>query len=341
MPWEKAAILCGIFLFAAFVPHSQAGFHEGDTLDCLACHGIGAPDPSSVCLECHARKFRVLSPTGDAYTPGGDFFWLTQNYLWAPFASSGDSHGHNIVAASFGLAEDGARHTAPGDGTVRYEAAWLSCTSCHDPHMSRSKPGATYRLLGTRGYGGGGKAASISFQYPAPVAEPLTTTGDDWIAESDDHHPAYISGMSEWCTNCHSGYITKKGLSHPTGRLATLKEKAKTYNDHKPKQTGFSVQDGSYDFLVPVETGKTLDRRGNKDSPDQATTSATVMCLSCHRAHASAFRSIGRWGLQVDLLVNSPVLSTPQRIHAYYGQPIAGRYGEKAGPLCFKCHSSN
>jgi hypothetical protein len=338
MPGKKIAILCGICLFATYVPHSRAGFHEGDKLDCIACHGVTAPDPSSMCLECHAQKFRVLSPAGDAYTPGGDFFWLTQSFLSGHYTSTGDSHGHNIIAASFGLEEDGARSAAPGDGEVKYQSAWLSCTSCHDPHMSRSKPGATYRLLGTKGYRGGGKAESISFQYPAPAAEPLAAKGDDWIAESDEHHPTYISGMSEWCTNCHSGYITGKGLSHPAGRLATLEEKAEVYNRNKPR-TRVAGEGGSFDFLVPVEMGETFSRPIKKPRLDKATPVSRVMCLSCHRVHASAFRSIGRWGLQVDLLVNSPVLYTPYGMHAYYGVSIATRYGEKAGPLCFKCHS--
>jgi len=340
MNWKLIGVICCISLLTASVPQSQAGFHEGEELDCNGCHGFTTPDPSSRCLHCHAQQYRVLSQTGDAYTPAGDFFWLTKHYISGDYFSSGNTHGHNIVAGSHGLGPDPALFAAPGDGAVDYEAEWLACTSCHDPHMSRSDSGATYRLLGTKGYNGGGKAEDISFEYQAPVAEPSSAMADDWLAENDQNHPDYIAGMSEWCTNCHSGYITRKGMSHPSGRQAVLREIAKTYNCYTTGGNNATGEEASFDFLVPIERGD-MDAESSQIFKNMATTTSSVMCLSCHRAHASAFQAIGRWDLKVDLLANSPVLNTPEGIHAYYGQSIVERYGKREKGLCFKCHNKH
>lgn len=334
MTLGEIAILCGIYILVVPTTRAQAGFHEGEKLNCIGCHGFTAPDPSSRCLHCHAKEYRVLSEEGDAYTPGGDFFWLTKNFISRQYISPGESHGHNIISASHGLVADVTHESAPSDGTAEYRSAWLACTSCHDPHISRTNPGATYRLLGTKGYTGVGKVKSISFQYPAPIAKPSAAGDGDWIAESDTNHPDYISGMSEWCTNCHSGYVTKKGMSHPTGHMAALGEKAKVYNSYKTGRDASTGEAVTFDFLVPIESGK-IDSADN----DEATAFSNVMCLTCHRAHASAFPAIGRWDFKIDLLSNSPVLSTPEGINAYYGQSIVSRYGKQRKSLCFKCHA--
>lgn len=61
-------------------------------------------------------------------------------------------------------------------------------------------------------------------------------------------------------------------------------------------------------------------------------------CLSCHRAPASAFSTIGRWDFQVTFLRDSPVLSSPEGLHAYYGEQIEERYNGWQRSLCNKCH---
>ena len=129
-------------------------FHSGGVADCEGCHsmhnstggatavaaGIGSyllagGDSSSVCLHCHEaaglpgpRVHFVSTSTQDLtagkapkqLTPGGDFGWLKKTYTWtpaqgaAPLTSSGERHGHNVVASEYGYLADGTHAVAPG-----------------------------------------------------------------------------------------------------------------------------------------------------------------------------------------------------------------------------------
>jgi hypothetical protein len=323
-------------LLIAGLPFSHASIHDGELPDCNGCHSIEAPDPSSLCLECHAQEFRVLSKGGNAYTPGGDFFWLSKNYLSGDYLSFGDTHGHNVIASAFHLTRDGMRFEAPGVGGPLYRAEWLACTSCHDPHQPKTGPEPAYRLLGGQGYDGGRQARGFIFLNPAPVAKPSASTFGDWMPESDVNHPNYISGMSEWCTNCHSGYLTDTSLSHPAGPMARLKDLSNYYRQSVKKANNDDGPAADYDFLVPFERGEG-GLGGMSEGPNM---SANVMCLTCHRAHASPFKSIGRWDLKIRTgLANSPVLKSPEGPHAYYGHSITNRYGKRKKTLCVMCHA--
>jgi hypothetical protein len=84
----------------------------------------------------------VLSGDGSCFNAGGDVYWLTQSYDWIEDGQSrtspADSHGHNAVAAEFGLAADGRLSVAPrGD----YPVADPFRISCHDPHGQRTGEG--------------------------------------------------------------------------------------------------------------------------------------------------------------------------------------------------------
>lgn len=323
-----------IFLFASFLCFSevQAGFHDVEILNCKGCHGLKKSDPSSVCLHCHAEKFRVLSETGDAYTPGGDFFWLNNQYGSGQSFGEGNSHGHNILAGEFNLQIDALRPSAPNDGKVKYLANWMSCTSCHDPHQTTASPGQGYRLLGGSGYNGGKKTVEFKFKFPPPVAKPSARDSEDWRPENDANHADYRTGMSEWCSNCHSGYTTNPALSHAAGAKALFKDIAQDYNRHDTRQNAF-------DFIIPFERGIVDDDATSNTASAGPNSNSNVMCLSCHRSHASAFSNIGRWDFKVEYLANSPILALAEGVHAFYGQSITTRYGRKQKTLCNKCHS--
>ena len=68
------------------------------------------------------------------------------------------------------------------------------------------------------------------------------------------------------------------------------------------------------------------------------------MCLTCHRAHASAFRSSGRWDFDAVLLAKSHPgpgdggVSGNDVQHSYYGRNISVEFGPEQGPFCEKCH---
>lgn len=328
--YREASVL---FLFVSFFCFSEAqGFHDLEILDCKGCHGLKKSAPSSVCLHCHAEKFRVLSKTGNAYTPGGDFFWLNNQYSVGQSLGDGNSHGHNVLADEFDLQTDALLPSAPSDGKVKYLAAWMSCTSCHDPHQSTAFPGKGYRLLGGTDYNGGKKTVKFKFKFPSPVARPSERDYEDWRPESDANHADYRTGMSEWCSNCHSGYTSNPSLSHAAGAKALFGDIAQNYNS-------YDVRRNAFDFLIPFERGAMDDEATSKDITAGPNSSSNVICLSCHRSHASAFSNIGRWDFKVEFLANSPILAITEGAHAFYGQSITARYGRKQKTLCNKCHS--
>jgi len=163
-----------VIMAAALITLSLGGnglaFHEEGVAYCAGCHTMhnsqdGKPivpgaagdyllrqvDASSTCLRCHADYGQLTGmggenspPGGSGYGGGGDFYWLKRDFVWEAHGheatSTGDSHGHNIIARDFGLVKTDAQlgNKAPG-GTFNHE---LSCASCHDPHglIARMEP---------------------------------------------------------------------------------------------------------------------------------------------------------------------------------------------------------
>jgi hypothetical protein len=64
-----------------------------------------------------------------------------------------------------------------------------------------------------------------------------------------------------------------------------------------------------------------------------ASSTSRVMCLTCHRAHASSAPAAGRWDFNVSLLADDGVASGSYLIPDPYDSP-------DQGTLCSKCHSA-
>lgn len=373
-----------IFLFS-LICSSAAGFHAGGVGRCEGCHTmhntaqgvplnalspwlIKAGDISSICLTCHAGPGgpdvpHVASQDGSAYTPGGDFYWLTKGFSWTGGESPADRHGHNIMANDFGFSQDVLYGQAPG-GT--YPSSALNCASCHDPHgksgttTSGSLPVAgsgsyggfpragtrlgTYRLLGDNGYNGGSHTQGYVFNYNAPIAvqNPLLP-----FHESDGSHVDYGSGMSEWCANCHPSYLINEhsAFEHPTGSNENLEsEMVNNYNTYLRTGDYSGNVATAYLQFVPFERGTTDVSLLDPTSRQGPGANANVMCLTCHRAHASAFRAIGRWDFDAPLLAASHPApgdagaSGNDVANSYYGRNIAAEFGANQAQFCEKCH---
>jgi hypothetical protein len=378
------AVLAGVLTLA--LGGTALAFHDGGVAHCDGCHSMhnspenpvsGTPnnlllkgsDPSSTCLNCHAgagspTSYHVMSTNATAWSPGGDFFWLTQSYTNVvrgnPVTSDPDNMGHNIVATDFSLIADATNSVAPG-GT--YSASVLGCTSCHDPHgqvqggtangqdpisVSGSygdvAPANTiagnYRLLGDDLYDPSFAPSPIN--VAAPIASlPYATR----FAETDASHPAYGAGMSEWCASCHGTYINDSH-KHPSGNTEFLNGQAANYNSYVATGDFTGVPATAYLALVPFEHQETdrqvlLTSATSTAGPDS---SKNVMCLTCHRAHASAFNNITRWDMEHELLAESyPSAANLTAMgavpdSAYYGRDIATDFGDFQRSLCNKCH---
>jgi len=337
---------------------------------------IGA-GPSSTCLQCHARNtssYAVLGIDTDvALLPGGDFIWIKKTFTWSGHGgpSEGDTHGHNVIATDFGLDVDTINQsgTAPG-GT--FPVGQLECSSCHDPHGKKTnKEGpieesgsygadpnvvetGNYRLLADVGYKPGG--TTITFTNPPPIA--TTASFGDFNSsptggENDTMHTDYGQGMSEWCGNCHTQFLASGAsgqLKHPNGNSAFLGDLAENYNQYIKTGDFNGTSADSYLSLVPFER-HTSDPTVPSLDPTSDTgpsTGSNVMCLTCHRAHASAFPDAGRWDFTTELPFHdyhpSPTdggyFANAEKL-AYYNRDIDGEFDAQnpvQRSLCNKCH---
>jgi len=324
-------------------------------------------DPSSTCLNCHAGagSYHVLSDNGSNMTPGGDFYWLTKTFTWIqrnnPVSRHGYNFGHTIIAADFGfVAPDPDLSQAPG-GT--FPSALLACSSCHDPHgvkANRAGPIAgsgsygdsppagadlgNYRILGDVGY----RPASgvVTFLNPPPIATTARTSAQD---ETDSNHTDYGKGMSEWCANCHTGFLAPGGAGqhkHPAGNTSGLGAGGIFNNYNIYVKTGDVTGNSatSYLALVPFERQISDPTLLSSTSTQGPNGSSNVMCLSCHRAHISAFPNAGRWDFETELLVDSHPMDTDtgaiagDQLASYYGRDIATDFNPEQRSLCNKCH---
>ncbi len=359
---------------------------------CLNCHGGSAPSDYTV-LSTNVMPGAPpvnYGPGGDFAWLTKNFTWLDRK--GSPLSSPGDDHGHNVVAVDFGLVRDATRTTAPGG---LYPSDQLSCISCHDPHgkyrvgangpVTTSMPtrssgsyGAqptdtaavgAYRLLAGIGYAPRSIPLAPSFVNNPPVAvAPRNWNRDERMTQT---RVAYGAGMSEWCSNCHGALHTPvdpssaSSFNHPSGASAKLSRAriSNIYNAYVKTGDLSGTQLTSYSSLVPYEESSTdtltLAQHANSDGSyamGPTTGAENVMCLSCHRAHASGWDHGMRWNQSSDAVILGGQWPGIDAAGAAAGRDFAqGRtsaetraamYGRDASAfaafqtsLCNKCHA--
>ncbi len=345
---------------------SASAFHSGGVAACSGCHTMhvsqdgrvgmhwtpgGNPyllkygNATDTCVRCH--YFRGEFSNGNGYGPGGDFYWLTRTFTWTTAwgtteSSSGASHGHNVANRVFGVTADPVLTHAPGGDFL---SSSLGCTSCHDPHGN-----ANFRMLydSTLGPAYVGDAR-YAFTADAPLAtgNAGTTLVGGGNNETDARHTVYKDGVDEWCANCHPAMHETGGsrFTHPTGVML-----GSAIADNYNRYVSTDNPDGgqpttSYAGLVPFEAVQ-IDLAAINAASATAGPGADdeVMCLTCHRAHASPFADAGRWDFTATYLARD---SHPQTgdagasaqdvANSYYGRS----FGANQRSLCNKCHAKD
>ncbi len=331
----------GLGLLVLLAGPTARAFHDKGVASCASCHVthgerdgdvlidggealLVAASPSDVCLMCHGGQGGVFGEnplTPPVERGAGNFVFLLEDNindgpdgLTQPIA--GEAAGHSIVAPDRGADADTRFTEAPG-GT--YPSAWLGCTSCHDPHGNDN-----FRMLYGVGEIQGGR---YQFSHPAPTAVGLPPQGFA-SGETPESHTAYRAGMSDWCANCHGRYHEEQVsvFQHPTD--STLSHgTARNYNNYDgTRNPGGGTFALAYLPEVPFE-----DTRAATTSTIGPIGNSRVMCLSCHRAHASSAPAAGRWDFHVSLLEDDGEVSGSFPLPNPYGDP-------EQGPLCEKCH---
>ena len=352
---------------------------------CLRCHQRNSKlDTGNHYISTPETSLSTGEPPLEL-TPGGDFGWLKKNYIWKydygqTEYSIGEEHGHNIIAADYNYEASAAHATAPGGA---YPSSALNCCSCHDPHGTyrRNADGSittegapimasgsyddspdpdinnsvsVYRMLAGIGYQPKSLIESNPFTKDPPAA--VAPRNDNRPETSTQTRVAYGSGMAEWCKNCHANYNSKS--NHPAGNNVKMNALVMAaYNNYLPGESPMK----SYLTLTPFEMGysdynqlKALAT--TDDSQLKGPVSANVSCLTCHRAHASAWNHGLRFNYMAKLTTtkdandnasypdperdptNAQGRTTAETRKAYYDRE-ATKFGAHRGNLCSKCHA--
>ncbi len=362
---------------------------------CLNCHGKPDTAPSSYHVMTYPAPAAGSAPV--ERTPGGDLAWLLKSYSFTVRGTTtnenGQTHGHSIVARDQGLSVDTDFTTAPG-GT--FPSSQLGCNSCHNPHGKYrilgngtvAKSGApiigsgsynnspsptsspnyavgVYRLLQS-----GDETATVGVSFPGAPAAIAPSTYNQSEA-TNQVRVAYGSGTSnfttwgQWCAACHPNMHSSGNYVHPIDQsLDTL---AGNYNSYISSGNMTGSSGSAFLSLVPfAEATEDLTTLKSHASNTNAylngpATTDKVMCLSCHRAHATAWPDMLRWDYETDFVTyvdntgaavwpgTDTTPSSPQYARgrtstetaaAYYDRPVAV-FGGYQRQLCNKCHAQD
>jgi hypothetical protein len=370
---------------------------------CLNCHGAGTTLSG---YHVSTEGINPLDSTLPAQmTPGGDFSWLKKTMVYSvrgsPSTGVGERRGHNVIAQDFGYVQEpnAEMQVSPGGS---YPAANLGCQSCHDPHgrFRRFADGSyattglpirnsgsynnsldpvagiyavgAYRILGGTGYQPKSLVGSYAFTAQVPDAVAPSTYNRAETTQQGQTFVAYGQGMSEWCGNCHGGFIQSgytsgmAGLRHPAGNDSNLTA-AIVANYNSYVSSGImtnTIVNNAFSTLTPFEVGTNdyavLKVRGALSGAvdRSATTGNNVACVSCHRVHAGGFESMLRFFYLNEFMTigdNAGVasydssltegkinngMSAAQQQRAYYERP-ASMFGPYARMQCNKCHAKD
>lgn len=361
---------------------------------CLTCHErTGDTGPSSYHVSTPGAEMAAGTPPKQR-SPGGDFGWLKKTYTFTVRGTTtteeGQTHGHNIVAGAYNYTADTTNTIAPGGS---FSASQLGCQSCHDPHgQGRRLSDGTYATTGAPIIGSGsyntsatpaaGQAVGLYRLLASPVYSqvgsgavftgfPIAVAPSSYNRTEATQQTRVAYGASgtqntwgNWCATCHGAMHSSGGYVHPVDEnLGSTIANAYTNYVKSGDLTGvFATGAGPYSSLVPFaeNTGDftVLASHAKIDGTylNGPGTADKVMCLSCHRAHASGWEFGLRWNMEGEFMTYNGLYpgtdttpTVPQFARgrtstetqaAYYDRPVTW-FATYQRVLCNKCHAKD
>lgn len=295
------------------------------------------------------------------------------------------------MAADTTFVADATNTVAPG-GT--FSSAQLGCQSCHDPHgrLRRRSDGSyatgaalggtadpiiasgsydnsvapaagqavgAYRLL--RGLNDA-DVPGVTFQGVAIAVVPSTYNRTEAATQTRTAYGATgINTWGNWCASCHPNMHSSGNYVHPVDQSLSSAV-ANIYNAYVKSGDLSGTAATAFTSLVPFaeNTGDIATLQAHAKNNDSYLngpgSSDKVVCLSCHRAHASGFPEALRWNMEGEFMIyNSQFPGTdttptvPQFARgrlgaetqaAYYDRPVT-KFASYQRPLCNKCHAKD
>ncbi|HEY6007622.1 MAG TPA: cytochrome C [Geobacteraceae bacterium] len=317
----------------------------------------------------NAVDFGITADTTLTYAPGG-------NYPAANLACSSchDPHGKYRIVDAAGTVQrpvvGGSATATAGDVN---KSLPIEGSGSYGAMPTATEAVGVYRLLGGQGYlpdSVAGVAGIAPFATNPPYAVAPSTYNRK--ETTTDTRVAYGTGMSEWCSNCHTNihnsaanYDSGSSFLHPASSDSTLGATILgNYNAYVKSGDFTNTVATAYTSMVPFEEGTNnraaLAAHAVNDGTQTAgaDTSSNVMCLSCHRAHASGWDSMTRWNNKTEFLTIAGAYpgtgltgdagagqytggKTQAEIQATFYDRPATAYATYQRSLCNKCHAKD
>jgi len=315
-------------------------------------------------------NYKTAAGTGSGYGERHGHNIVATDFGYAADATNTTAPGATVAYAASALNcischDPHASARRDSTGTIVYRTA-----TTFPPIMESGSYGAqptageavgVYRFLGSVGYKPLSYPAGPAFANSAPLA--IVPNSYNMEESTHEVRTAYGNGMSEWCANCHDKFLNTTlslgtgGHPHPAGAAIGASTSA-IYNAYI--KTGDMTGTDGYTSLVPVEVGAgaaydatllsyATSTPGN-ETYNASTAASVVMCLSCHRAHASGFDSMIRWYNSDAFITEDGAYTTSangnvqngntQAQMAYYKRPETG-FALWQRVLCNKCHAKD
>lgn len=272
---------------------------------CLDCHGIDPDGTSNIIFVGQSRVPQVLHHMEDGDLAAGNFYYVSDNY--APDYAK----GHNLLGIS--QQESPPMDVPPGFinsamipgglGPQRWlERKELTCAGtwgCHgnrtieDPYESiygahheddsvidGSTVGKSYRFL----YGIKGTEHD-DWEY---LATPFSHNG----YRGDRSHKT-MDTISYLCGECHGRFHPNPFLGGPEVGNTEVWHRHPSDVAFSEVHTGYAGSEYESYIIYSIEAPVAYEEPTGGESDVDG--NSIIMCLSCHRAHASPYQDILRW----------------------------------------------